>query len=310
MDSPAARHRSPDYGGKLGHAIFHAVIRWLGVTPAYLLLAFIVPYYVLLRPRVRRSAAPYLSRRFPGQGPARRLLTTFLYLYRFGQVLIDQGVIGILGRERLRVDFPEERTLYELAREGRGLVLLTTHAGNWRAAMATMNRLDVAVNFQFQLEPHMAGRHFFDLAGEQHRFKIISPTGFLGGVIEMTHALKNGECVAVMGDRAFGAQTRRTSFLGEDAAFPVIPYQLALSTGAELVVLLTVRTGKLRCRIEMTRLTGQDDGAAMGREAAIGALQRRYVACLEGYLQKYPFMWLNFFDIWKGTPKTDSAEKP
>jgi predicted LPLAT superfamily acyltransferase len=299
LADPANQRRSPDYGNRIGHAIFYGLIRWLGVTPAYWLLALIVPYYVLCRPSARRSAEAYLGRRFPGQGALRRFWTTTRYFYRFGQVLIDQSALGILGRDRFKVEFPRERELYELAQQRRGLVLLTTHAGSWHAAMGSMGHLGVPVHFQLRLAQDAPGRHFFELSGERDQFRIISPEGFLGGVVELTHALQEGECISMMGDRAWGAKTRRMRFLGEEASFPVIPYQLALRTGAELVALLAVRTGKMACRIEMTRLTDQGASIPASREEALDALLGRYVRCVERYLDKYPFMWFNYFDLWK-----------
>lgn len=302
MAEPRNQHQSPDYGGKFGYGFFHLLLRLCGVTPAYVFLALIIPYYVLLRPSARRSASYYLRHRFPSHGPLRRLLDLFIHFYRFGQVLIDQGAIGILGQERFQVDFPAEQELYELARRqheaGRGLVLLTSHLGNWRPAMAKIGNLGVTVNFQFQLEPHMAGRHFFDLTGQQNKFKIVPPSGFLGGVVEFTNALKAGECVSMMGDRAFGAKTRKQRFLGAEAFFPILPYQLALCTESPVVALLTARTGKLRCHMEYVCLSEGLDLAALPRQEAIDQLLARYVACLERYLEKYPFMWFNFFDIW------------
>ena len=195
--------------------------------------------------------------------------------------------------------FPGERELYDLARTGRGLVLLTTHAGAWEPAMAQMDALDVTVHFQFQLEEHTAGRHFFDLAGQQSRFRIVSPSGFLGGVVELTQALRQGDCVAMMGDRAFGARTASVPFLGEPAFFPAIPYHLALRTGAEIVALLTVRTGERSYLIETFNLREGAPLENLTHEEAIRECLRRYADRLEGYLEKHPYMWFNFFDIWK-----------
>jgi predicted LPLAT superfamily acyltransferase len=306
--------QSPDYGGNIGHAIFHAVLRLLGVVPAYFLLALVAPYYVLVRGSARRSAAPYLKRRFPGQSPIRRFFTTVAYFYRFGQALIDQAAMGVLGPERFHVDFPDEEALYRRARKGKGLILLTSHAGSWQTAMANMRCLDVPVHFQFNDEDHTAGRHFFDLAGERGAFRIISPTAFLGGMVEMTHALTAGECVSVMGDRAFGGHTREALFLGERAAFPIAAYHLAATTGADLVVLLTHRIGRLAYRIESHCITDSplagkmpaSQDTALPREEAIEMLLGRYVGLLERYVAEHPFMWFNFFDFWATPQQTET----
>ena len=298
MAEQTTGYRSPNYGGRLGHAIFHAWIRHLGVRPSYFLLMLIIPYYVIFRARARRSVLPYLKHRFPHSSPIQRLLATIRYFYTFGQSLIDRAAMGILGPKHFTVDFPGAQELHHLALRRRGLILLTSHVGDWQTSIANMGALDVPVHLQFQLEAHTAGRHVFDLAGEQKRFRIVSPQGFLGGLVELTHALQAGECVAVMGDRAWGGKTRTAPFLGEPAAFPITPYHLATVTGADLVVLLTVRTGKCAYRIEHVWITKHDQWRTKPRTEAVDELLRRYVQCLENCLAEHPLMWFNFFDFW------------
>jgi predicted LPLAT superfamily acyltransferase len=295
----AVQRRSPNYGGRFGYGSFHFLLRWFGVLPAYGLLLVILPYYVLFRPSARRAASYYLNHRFPNQrGFLRRLFLVYRSFLNLGLTLIDQGAMGILGPDRLKVDFPDQAKLLETARRGKGIVLLTTHAGNWQAAMATMGCLELPIHFQFQLEDHMEGRYFFDLAKQRGRFHIVPPSGFLGGVVEFTHALNAGECVAMMGDRLSGGRPGKALFLKEVAYFPAIPYQLALRTGADIVVLLVARTGRMSCRIEYTCITDGLDPGSLPREEAIQRLMERYARCLEAYLRKYPFMWFNFLDTW------------
>jgi len=163
--------------------------------------------------------------------------------------------------------------------------------------------LKLPVHFHFQLEQHTSGRHFFDLSKDRERFHIIPPDTPFGGMIEMTSALTRGECVAIMGDRSWGARTDDMTFLGEPAPFPITPYHLAIATGAEIVVLFTVRTGKLSFRIESLCITEGTDWSKMPKQEATGQLLHRYGKCLESYLQKYPLMWFNFFDFWKRNPQ-------
>ncbi|NQU44958.1 hypothetical protein HQ520_16855 [bacterium] len=298
-DSPERARISPDYGGRFGYGFFHILVRLLGVTPAYVFLAFLIPYYVLFRPKARRAAMPYLNRRFPERGGIWRFFAAFVYFYKFGQVLIDQGAMGILGPGAFRVEFPDEEELYRRAGSGKGLVLLTSHVGAWQAAMVNMRALPVPVHFQFLRQGHTEGRHFFDLAGESAQFRIVDPTGFLGGMVQMTNALHAGECVSVMGDRAWGGRTLDSEFLREKAPFPIGGYHMALSTGADLVALLTVRTGKLAYRIESHYLTDALE-AGLPRDEAQRALLARYIEKMEQYVDKHPFMWFNFFDFWAG----------
>jgi predicted LPLAT superfamily acyltransferase len=317
-----AKLSRPDYGGNLGHAFFYVVLKLFGLRPAYFCLAFVATYYALCRPSVRQSTRPYLERRFPGQSPLRRLWVTIRYLYSFGQVLIDQAAVGILGPDRFQMDFPDEEKLKARALEGRGLLLLGSHIGPWQAAMTSFGRIPIPVHVLFRLYDHERGRHFFELAEKRPDFHILFPEDFLGGLVELTNALSSGECVVLMGDRTFGARGQRVSFLGGEATFPIAPYRLVSVTGADLVMVLTTRTGPYRYRIEQFCLTddppeefpdlprtpsGKPDWRALGRQRAQDILMRRYAAQLERHVAAHPFQWFNFFDFWAEEKDTEKV---
>lgn len=291
-------YKSPNYGGKLGHGIFHIIIKLFGVIPAYILLAFLIPYYVLILKKPRESASFYLRHRFPKAGKIKILFFTLYYFFEFGKVLIDQGALGILGRKKFTIKFPKWESLLKTAQMKKGIILLTSHIGSWQSAMSTMFNLGLPVHFLLQIDEHTSGRHFFDLAEQKDLFHIISPKTYLGGMIEMTNALLNRECVAIMGDRAWGAKTIDAKFLNDTAFFPITPYQLAVSTKADLIVMLTSRTGRLSFQIEYQNISEGIDLEKIPKEEAVNILLNRYINCIENHLSKYPFTWFNFFNIW------------
>lgn len=290
-------HKPPSYGNKAGFGIFHFLLKILGPSPAYVLLAFILPYYLLFRKSARLRASHYLKCRFPGHGKVKLFFTTANHFFEFGKVLIDQAAIGILSKERFKVDFPGGESLYAMARRNRGMVMVTSHVGNWQTAMTTMDYMEKPVNYLFEAE-HNEGKHFFDLAGKRKQFKIISPKGFLGGMVECTNALKDNEVVAVMGDRAWGSKTIEMPFLGKNAKFPITPYYLSYATGADLVILLTVRTGKLAYSFRAQCISEGLDRSKISKNEAIKLLAERYVESIELFVKDYPFMWFNFYDFW------------
>lgn len=294
--------KKPAYGNNLGFWFFHILIKIGGPLPAYVLLAFVLPYYLLIRGSARKSASYYLKRRFPDYGPLKTFFVTCHHFMQFGKVLIDQACMGILDRKKFHVDFQDADKFRNLVQSKKGLVLLTTHAGNWMTAMATMDNMPVPVNLLLNIE-NSDGRHFFDLSGEKSNFKFIPPTGFMGGLVEAVNALNKGEIVSIMGDRLEGARATYIDFLGEKAPFPVTPYHLSCATGADIVVLLTVRTGKLSFSIETHCITEGMDLSGKNRSETIKLLAKKYAALLEKYMSKHPFMWYNFFDFWSEEEK-------
>lgn len=289
--------KAPVYGSNLGFRFFHVLIKIAGPLSAYMLLSLILPYYLLIRGSARRSASFYIKRRFPEYGFVRRFFATYYYFLQFGKGLIDQACVGIIDRESFKIDFKDKNKLRNIAEARKGMVLLTTHAGNWMTAMASMDKMSVPVNLLLDVN-NSEGRHFFDVSGEKNIFKFIPPTGFMGGLVAATNALNEGEVVSIMGDRREGARLVYVDFLGEKAPFPVTPYHLSYATGADIVVLLTVRTGMLSFSIEAHCITEGMDLAAKGRDETIKELAEKYVSLLEKYSSKHPFMWYNFFDFW------------
>ncbi len=302
MNQPDAKEKSPNYGGYWGHKFFHVLIRLFGVSPAYWFVYLILPYYLLIRRSAVKSAAWYLKKRFPDDGPFRRWLRTYGYFNTFARIIIDQAATGILGYDALKSELPEADNMLQHVRDRRGMLLLNSHLGAWQSAMGTMGVYGNRVHFLFRVEEHTRGRHFFDLADERGEFKIISPDSFLGGMVELSNVLLEGGSVAMMGDRTWGAKTIKTEFLGREAHFPVTPYRLAVTTDSDLFMIMAVRTGKMSIRIDTVKLNEGMEYEKFSRDDAIRMLLERYVQNLEKCLSENPYFWLNFYDFWHDPP--------
>ena len=289
--------QSPSYGNRAGFWFFHILIKTAGPIPAYFLLALILPYYLLIRVSARKSALPYLRHRFPKYGRVMLFFATYLHFYRFGQVLIDQACMGILHKDKIKINFPDKEILTRLARDKKGTVLLTTHAGNWMTALTAMDNIGVRVNLLLKLD-NGEGGHLKNIFNERDDFNLIPPDGFMGGLVEATNALNAGEIVSIMGDRCEGARSIYVNFLGEKAPFPITPYHLASATDSNIVVLLTARTGMLSFTIDVCSLSDKKGINSSSRDETMKIMSENYVSLLEKHVKIYPYMWYNFFDTW------------
>ena len=137
-----AQWDSRSVGRRWQQAFFAALIRIGGRRPAYACMYFVVLWYVLLRPFVRRRCRYYLDRRFPDvKNPLIRLWHDYRRIVALGGSLIDRGAFGLLGPGTLKVEFPEGRDLQTLIDEGRGLIVLNSHVGCWQVAMSAFSYL-------------------------------------------------------------------------------------------------------------------------------------------------------------------------
>jgi predicted LPLAT superfamily acyltransferase len=289
-------------GNALGHRIFYGLIRIAGRRSAYALLRCVVFYYVLLRPSLRQNASHYLRRRFPGHTPVQRFLDSYRMSFELGKVLVDRAVMGIRGPGEFQISLRGKEQLQTLLAEGKGLVLVTAHVGCWQVAMATLGCLETPVSMLMRREDGEVDRHYFEHSGESP-FRIIDPTGFLGGTLEMMGVLKQGEVLCVMGDRVLGSAKNAVpvDFLGGQVWFPFSAIKLASSTGAPVVVMFTSKTGPDSYALELARVIRVPKD--LGRSSAAAApYVAEFAQSLEGFVEKHPYQFFNFFDLWQQTP--------
>ncbi len=288
------------YGNKAGYRIFQGVISVFGVNPAYFVLVFVIAYYVCARPSAYRAASFFLKRRFLHRSWLTKIWLTYKYYYKFGQCLIDQAAQNILGQEKVTIDFPEAEKLKDLASEGRGIVFLTSHVGVWQQAISTLGFIGRKVFLHLREEIHSQTMGLANISNSDVEIQVVSPDDFLGGVPQLSMALIRKNLVAVMGDRLYAKESSLPNeFLGEEAYFPLLPYHLGLSTNSDLIMFLTTRLGKQHFLFETKIKRITEDLLQMDKNEARLDLMKWYVKNLEGHIEKYPFMWFNFVDVWK-----------
>lgn len=290
---------SRSIGSSFQHKFFYALIRIGGRRLAYFFLYFIVLYYILFRPSIRRKCYFYLSHRFSDNSFLKRMIRSYRLSLELGKVLIDRAIIGILGHEKLSVSFEHRETLRNLVAEGNGVIFLMAHVGCWQVALSALSYLKTRVNMLIRRDEGDVDRHYFEHQSSESPYSIIDPDGYLGGTLEMINALKRGEVLCVMGDRVFGnpRNTVSTDFLGENAPFPFSAFKVASATGAPVVIFLTHKKGASRFGLDLAKVIRVPEG--LGRS---GEKFRPYVSdfvhVLEKYTESYPFQFFNFYDMW------------
>lgn len=295
-----ANWSSRSVGSNWQHQFFYLAIKLGGRRLAYLMLYFVVGYYVLFSRLARERAGYYLTHRFPQANAVLKLWHCYKMILAFGKVLVDRAVVGILGPESFSVCLDEREQLLKLRDENRGMILMTAHVGCWQVAMSTLAFLQRPVHMLMRREDSDIDRHYYEHAGIECPYRVIDPTGYLGGTLEMLGVLKQGQIVSVMGDRLLGS--RRSSvavdFLGEPIQLPFSAYKIASATGAPVVVFFTSKNGpasyqlKLAKVIRVPELDGSD--AETFRPFA-----EEFSAALEAYCAEHPYQFFNFFDLWQ-----------
>jgi lauroyl/myristoyl acyltransferase len=196
--------------------------------------------------------------------------------------------------ERLLTRVEGDEHLLNVLADGRGLVLVTAHLGNWELGgrlIAARLRRPTHVVVAAEADP---GVERFLRGGD-------SPIRFVRrgdprAMVPLVGALRRGEVVALQGDRALGTRGDVTvGFFGAPAAFPLGPFVLARAAGVALVPAFCLLDADRRYTVvveESIRVAAGEEVEALGR----------WVRVLEAAVRRAPEQWFNFFDVWSTSP--------
>jgi predicted LPLAT superfamily acyltransferase len=288
-------------GGRWGIWFFLTALRLLGLQVTYALMIPVAIYFSFVSPDVAATMC-YHHRVFgPVPGWKRRWLV-FRHFLSFGRAIVDR--VAILGGKtrHFSFSFDGEEHLRDAVAEGHGVLLLTAHLGNWEAAGQLLSRLDVPVNVTgFDKESPLI-RSLLNQSSKA-RFRLLPLTGSPTDAIPLVAAMRRGEVVAMLGDRAYGSTAARVPFLGGSAPIPIGAYVLAAIAGAPLVHVFNLREPGGHYRFfgfppQRPELPPHDE-----RDVYLRGCATRFAQDLESILKRDPLQWYNFFPFWeKETP--------
>lgn len=273
-------------------------MRCTGLRGAYGLLYFVSAYYLIFdRPLVAQSL-PYIRRRFPGHGRLQQLFSLYLLFVSQGKCLLDRFAMAA-GYDGIGVEIEGYDALRQLLDgSDRGLIMVTAHVGSWQVAMASLKKMDRDVRLMMRPEDNEALRESLDLYGGDERVQVILTSGALGGVVEAMKAIDEGAIVILMGDRPYDFPAVSASFLGGEARFPYGAFTLATAARCPVVVLLSAKVAADRYVVDVSNRIHIPANARLLRGEGAAAQVRQYVGILERYVERFPFQWFVFRDLW------------
>ena len=291
---------SRSLGTRLGHSIFYGLIRFGGRRPAYFALYFVVFYYMLFRPSIRRRTKYYLHRRFQDRKLLARFVDSYRMSFELGKILIDRATLGILGSEKMKVTLYGRKKLLKLLDRRCGFVLLMSHVGSWQVVLSALSFMDIPVNLLLEREQGNIDRHYFEYTGTKSPYRIIDPGGYLGGTLEMLEVLKKGQVLCVMGDPVSGSQKSfvNVEFLGEEASFPYSAFKLASAARVPIVVFFSYKNGPDSYALKISKIIHVPKNLGRSGKYFLPYVSQ-YIEALESYVQIHPYQFFNFYNMWE-----------
>ncbi len=292
-------------GGRWGVWFFVTALRVLGLRLTYALAVPPAIYFSFASPDV--AATMDFHRRMFGPQPWwKRRWLVFKHFFSFGRALIDRSAITAGETKYFSFTFDGEEHVRAALKEGKGVLLLAAHLGNWEAAGQMIGRLGVPVNITGFDKESPAVRALLNSSPEQ-KFKLIPLTGQPTDAIELVAALRRGEIVAMLGDRLYGGPSARVPFLGGHASFPVGPYVMAASAGAPLIQVFSLREPRGHYHFFGFPALPPVRPPRHERDAHLRECATQFADRLGTLVQRDPLQWYNFFPFWD-EPATPAAK--
>lgn len=287
-----------------GILFFYYTFRIFGPRLAYAMLYPAVLYYQFFALKGKRASNDYLRRRFPGIGGFRLWRMRYRHFLSFGRMLVDRAYafLGLL--KKVRIERDGEGVIPGALADGKGLILMSAHLGNWELAAYclgayTVNGVPVPVNaVMYKGDGERVQRQLKRASGEPP-FRVIASNDSLQASIEAKDALQRGEIVAIHGDRTLGAGGVKARLLGAEATFPAGAFVLAATTGAPVVFTFANRLGTRHYKLRARGPFHFQYTSRAERDANLSQWAQQFADELEAVMQEHPLQWFNFYPFWE-----------
>ncbi len=285
-------------GNKFGLWFFETLVKLFGLRSAYFLLYGVALHYLIFDREAVRGALSYCLRRFKEKRSWMNRVHVYRIFINQGKELIDRYALLSAKLEfdiQLR-GFEELNKL--LSQKGKGFILLTAHVGNWQIALTALKKMDRAVYLMMRPEDNPAVKDSLGVDTEDNFVKVISPEGFLGGVVEAMSRIKEGNIVSVMGDRKYGFEAISVSFLNDEAYFPFGAFNIAAASGVPIVVLLSAKTGLNKYLVDVSNILYPSYNSHKDKKKQLKEYVQQFAGILENYAAEYPYQCFLFHNVW------------
>jgi lauroyl/myristoyl acyltransferase len=178
-------------------------------------------------------------------------------------------------------------------KHGKGVIMLSAHLGNWELGAFVMGTLGYPMHAVVLTHRNVKINDFFKAQRAMGKLKSIEFGASLRGCYK---ALKNNECLALLGDRDFSHNGIQEIFCGKSAVMPRGPASLSYRTGAVVVPSFITRNDDDTFTFAFEKPILPD--ASDNEESAIKKIMGKYLPVMESYVKRYPGQWYVFRNFW------------
>ncbi len=245
----------------------------------------------------RNAVANNLKAIFPEKSSAEIKRITKKVFINFGKYLADFLRFSKMDGNFIKSKVKVEGLQYvdEVLKQGKGIIAITAHLGNWELAGITMGLLGYKIMGVVLAHSDSKVDRFFN---HQRMINNLEVCTLGRAAYFCLEALKENKMIALVADRDFTEHGIVIDFLNKKAMLPRGPAAIHLKTGAPIIGGFLVRcpddTFKFTFEKPFTfKLSGD-------KEKDIEIITKHYAQTIEKYIKQYPEQWYMFRKFWIG----------
>ena len=278
-------------------ALISGMPSWLG----YFLADLLAEAHFRFFPARRHAALANLAVMMPRAGRRDRVKLARRMMRSYNRMMYEFFRLPHVGREELlsSVEVVGRENLEAAFARGRGVVIATSHIGNWELAGVMVAQWGYTLHAVAGVQ---LGRWLSGAVRETKSELSIVTVSPEDGYRKLLRALEHNDPVALVVDGDVYQQGVEVEFFGRPYSFPAGPGVLAQRTGAQVICGYCERVSPGRFRIVIEKPL---DPAAFPTTAA---LNQAVAATIEQHIRSHLDQWCIFRPMWE--PSVSPAADP
>jgi lauroyl/myristoyl acyltransferase len=229
--------------------------------------------------------------------------------HNYGRYLVDFVRAPKIRPESIRekVRFDRWDAIEEAFGEGKGVMFVLMHFGNWDMGGPALAERGYKVNVIAQTFGHDRLNQTVVSARQVRGMKVIPAERAVMGAVR---ALRRNEVLGILIDRPVEDGGVRVNFFGRPTTVPAGPAWIALRTGARVLPAALVRdrpTGDVTLALVDLDVRATPTG---DMDQDVRALTRRILEAHERFIRAYPDQWFMFRPMWAARQPERAGAEP
>lgn len=262
-------------------------------------------FFLIVDRRHRELVARHLGIAFGNEKSPKEIKTILRKNYaHMGMLLVEFCRQRKLTKENIGKVITEDglAPLREALKEGKGVVMLGGHIGNWELTGFSLSVYGIPISAIARPLDNRYLNGFVDETRSRLGQRIIAKKG---AIVHILRALKNGGAVGMIIDQNAGVEGTFAEFFGKEASTSDATALLAMKTGAPVLPVASFRDGnKFRHKFvigDRIEIVNTGDVEADKKENL-----RRFNRAFENTIRQCPEQWLWVHKRWKTRPPGES----